>query len=85
MMDDETFADEQDDTSVLQTPTFFMPSFLDPAERVVEFAGHTWIDRGERDDPDSVFYDGRYTGPSEFELGGGCNRCGCPDDCMCNG
>lgn len=37
----------------------------------------------ERHDPDSVFYDGSYTGPSELELGGGCNRCGCPDDCMC--
>jgi hypothetical protein len=39
----------------------------------------------ERHDPDSVFFDDSYVGASELELGGGCNRCGCPDDCMCNG
>lgn len=36
----------------------------------------------ERHDPDSVFYDGTYTGPSELALSGGCDRCNC-DDCMC--
>jgi hypothetical protein len=39
----------------------------------------------ERHDPDSVFFDDSYVGPSELELGGGCNRCGSPDDCYCNG
>jgi len=39
----------------------------------------------ERHDPDSVFFDDSYVGPSELELGGGCSRCGCPDDCMCGG
>lgn len=34
-------------------------------------------------DEDSVFFRDTYTGPSELELGGGCTRCGCPDDCMC--
>jgi hypothetical protein len=38
----------------------------------------------ERHDEDSVYFDDSYTGPSELELGGGCSRCGCPDDCMCN-
>jgi hypothetical protein len=36
-------------------------------------------------DPDSVFFKDTYVGPSELELGGGCNRCGSPDDCYCNG
>jgi hypothetical protein len=36
-------------------------------------------------DPESVFFRDTYTGPSELELGGGCNRCGSPDDCYCNG
>ena len=39
----------------------------------------------ERHDPDSIFFDDSYVGPSELELGGGCNRCGAPDDCYCNG
>lgn len=39
----------------------------------------------ERHDPDSVFFDDSYVGPSERELGGGCNRCGGPDDCYCDG
>lgn len=38
-----------------------------------------------RHDPDSIGFDDSYTGPSELELGGGCNRCGAPDDCYCNG
>lgn len=38
-----------------------------------------------RHDPDSIDFDNSYTGPSELELGGGCNRCGSPDDCYCNG
>lgn len=37
----------------------------------------------ERHDPDSVFFDDSYTGPSERELMGGCNRCGGLDDCYC--
>lgn len=36
-------------------------------------------------DPDSVYFNDSYVGPSELELGGGCNRCGVPDDCYCNG
>ena len=38
-----------------------------------------------RHDPDSIGFDNSYTGPSELELGGGCTRCGCPDDCLCDG
>lgn len=37
----------------------------------------------ERHDPDSVFFDDSYVGPSERELSGGCNRCGGFDDCYC--
>lgn len=37
----------------------------------------------ERHDEDSVFFDNSYTGPSERELSGGCNRCGGFDDCYC--
>lgn len=38
----------------------------------------------ERHDPDSIFFDDSYVGPSERELNGGCNRCGGMDDCYCN-
>lgn len=38
----------------------------------------------ERHDPDSIFFDDSYTGPSERELLGGCNRCGGLDDCYCD-
>lgn len=38
-----------------------------------------------RHDPDSIGFNDSYTGPSELELGGGCNRCGSPDDCYCDG
>ena len=37
----------------------------------------------ERHDPDSIFFDDSYIGPSERELMGGCNRCGGLDDCYC--
>lgn len=36
-----------------------------------------------RHDPDSIGFDDSYTGPSERELMGGCNRCGGMDDCYC--
>lgn len=39
----------------------------------------------ERHDPDSLFFDDSYVGPSERELMGGCNRCGGLDDCYCIG
>lgn len=39
----------------------------------------------ERHDPDSIFFDDSYVGPSERSLNGGCNRCGGWDDCYCNG
>lgn len=38
----------------------------------------------ERHDPDSIFFDDSYTGPSERDLMGGCNRCGGLDDCYCD-
>lgn len=34
-------------------------------------------------DEDSVWFRDTYTGPSERELMGGCNRCGGMDDCYC--
>ena len=52
-------------------------------DELMEQAGRAYDP--ERHDPDSVFFDDSYTGPSELELGGGCNRCGSPDDCYCNG
>lgn len=36
-----------------------------------------------RHDEDSIGFDNSYTGPSERELNGGCNRCGGWDDCYC--
>lgn len=38
----------------------------------------------ERHDPDSIFFDDSYVGPSERKLSGGCNRCGGFDDCYCD-
>jgi hypothetical protein len=52
-------------------------------ECMMEAAGKAYDP--ERHDPESVFFDDSYTGPSEIELGGGCTRCGVPDDCYCNG
>ena len=37
----------------------------------------------DRHDEDSIYFDDSYTGPSERELNGGCNRCGGWDDCYC--
>jgi hypothetical protein len=39
----------------------------------------------DRHDPESVFFEDSYVGPSERELSGGCNQCGGWDDCYCDG
>lgn len=57
-----------------KTNAAFFNSLLEEAARAYDPYRH---------DPDSVGFDDSYTGPSERELMGGCNRCGGLDDCYC--